>query len=371
MVRSPSLAGAILSGKPRNGPHRLRTGTGGKGAMRRLALLVGSILLALTALSWAGSAPVVIAQEGYTPDAEELAFVDLVNGYRASLGLGTLTLNYELGAAADYHSYDMATNNYFDHYALDGTDPGTNIQNFGYTGYPWAENIASGMATAQEVLIAWQNSPEHDATMRNPAFTEIGIGRHYNEASYYGWYWTATYGGGEAPAPVETAPAHVEILPEPVVAAPAADAPLLTQTELDGNVVLDGSTSTVQEPATIVTNDGGVVELQQPVVNADGDRAVSTGGNPVADGTGDTVIYGDINTGGVTGESIVYEPPSLTVAGDGPAPAPATTTTSTTTTTTTISSPPPAEPVVTDPTFSETTVTNISMEEGNGRAIGR
>jgi uncharacterized protein YkwD len=340
--------------------------------MRRLALLVSGLLLALTALTWAGSAPVVTAQEGYAPDAEELAFVDLVNGYRASLGLGTLTLNYELGAAADYKSYDMATNNYFDHYGLDGTDPGTNIQRFGYTGYPWAENIASGMGTAQEVLIAWQNSPEHDATMRNPNFTEIGIGRAYNEASYYGWYWTATYGGGEAPAPVEAAPAApVDTLPDPVVAAPAAEAPLLTATDVNGNVALDGSTTTVQEPATIVTEDGGVVELQQPVVNADGDRAVSTGANPVADGTGDTVIYGDINTGGVTGETVVYEPPSLTVAGDGPAPAPATTTTSTTTTTTTTSyTPPPAEPVYTDPTLTETTVTNISMEEGNGRAIG-
>ena len=338
--------------------------------MRCLALLVSSLLLALTALSWAGPAQVVTAQEGYAPDGEELAFVDLVNAYRASLGLGTLTLNYELGAAADYKSYDMAINNYFDHYALDGTDPGTNIQNFGYTGFPWAENIASGMATAQEVLIAWQNSPDHDATMRNPNFTEIGIGRAYNEASYYGWYWTATYGGGEAPAPVDAAPAPGDTLPDPVVAAPVEEAPLLTgTTDVNGNVSLDGSTTSVQEPATVITNDGGVVELQQPVINADGDRAVSTGTSPVADGRGDTVIYGDINTGGVTGESVIYEPPSLTVAGDGAAPAPATTTTSNTTTTTTITSA-PAEPVYTDPTFTETTVTNISMDEGNGRAIG-
>jgi hypothetical protein len=117
----------------------------------------------------------------------------------------------ELGAAAEYHSVDMAMNNYFGHYALDGTDAGTNIQNFGYTGFPYSENIAAGMATAQEVLIGWQNSPEHNATMTNPQYTEIGIGRHYNEASHYGWYWTATYGAGEGP---QTAP---EPLPAPVV----------------------------------------------------------------------------------------------------------------------------------------------------------
>jgi uncharacterized protein YkwD len=342
--------------------------------MRRLALLIAGVLLALTTLSWAGTAPVATAQEGYAPDAEELAFVDLINGYRAGLGLGPLTLNYELGAAADYHSYDMAANNYFDHYLFDGTDPGTNLQNFGYTGYPWGETIASGMGTAQEVLIAWQNSPDHDASMRNPAFTEIGIGRAYSETSYYGWYWTATYGGGEAPAAAPAAPAP-ETVAAPVAPAPAAEAPLLTSTDINGDATLNGATTSVQEPATIITNDGGVVELEQPVINADGDRAVSTGANPVASGAGETVIYGDINTGGVTGETIVYEPPSLTVSGDTPAPAPALVSepvpaTTTTTTTTSTAATPPAAPVSTDPSFSETTVTNITMDDGNARPIG-
>lgn len=338
--------------------------------MHRLALLAAGVLLALSTLvgTWAGTAPSVGAQGGYEPDGEEYAFVDLVNGYRAGLGLGTLTLNYELGAAADYHSYDMATNNYFDHYLYDGTDPGANIQNFGYTGFPWAENIASGMGTAQEVFIAWQNSPEHDATMRNPEFTEIGIGRAYSENSYYGWYWTATYGGGEAAAPVTDPAPAPDTVAAPV--APAEEAPLLTAADVNGDATLNGSTTSAEEPATIVTNDGGVVELQQPVVNADGDRAVSTGANPVANGTGDTIIYGDINTGGITGETVVYEPPSLTVSGDTPAPAPALVSEPPPATTTTTAAPPPAEPVYTDPTFSETTVTNISMDDGNARPIG-
>jgi hypothetical protein len=122
--------------------------------------------------------------------------------------------------------------------------------------------------------------------------------------------------------------------------------------------------------------------LPQNTVNADGDRAVSSGANPVADGTGDTVIYGDINTGGVQGESVVYEPPSLTVS-DAPAPAPALDTASSDgatyvepTTTAPADEAPvstdaaPAAPVYTDPTLSETTTTNISREDGNGRAIG-
>src|SRR5215213_7857888 len=238
MMRSPPHASAILSGNPQDGPHRLRTGSGGKGAMCRLASLFVSVLLALGMFAWISPAPAAFAQD--SADGEEWAFVELLNAYRGELGLAPVTLNSELGAAAAYHSVDMAANNYFDHYLFDGTDAGTNIQNFGYTGFPYAENIAAGMETAQEVMIGWQNSPEHNATMINPQFTEVGIGRAYGEGSHYGWYWTATYGGGEGP---QTAP---DPLPAPVE---VTDPTLVTDTAVD------------QAP-TVITNDGGVVELQ-------------------------------------------------------------------------------------------------------------
>jgi uncharacterized protein YkwD len=323
--------------------------------MRRLASLFVSVMLTLATFAWISPAPVVFAQEsGYAPDGEEWAFIELLNAYRGQLGLAPVTLNYELGAAAEYHSADMAMNNYFDHYLFDGTDAGTNIQNFGYTGFPYAENIAAGMATAQEVLTGWQNSPDHNATMTNPQYTEIGIGRYYNEASHYGWYWTATYGAGEG---VQTAP---EPLPEPVI---VTDPTIMTETIAPETVTI------VDEAPTVITNDGGAVELQQPAINADGEYVASSGTNPVADGTGDTYIVGDINTGNIQGETIVYEEPSLTVSGEAASPAPA----PETTTTTTATAPPPvaAEPVSTDDaTFTETTTTVIEMNPGNGRALG-
>ena len=96
--------------------------------MRRLASLFVSVMLALGTFAWIGTAPVAFAQgAGYSPDGEEWAFVELLNAYRGELGLAPVTLNSELGAAAEYHSVDMATNNYFDHYLFDGTDAGTNI----------------------------------------------------------------------------------------------------------------------------------------------------------------------------------------------------------------------------------------------------
>jgi hypothetical protein len=322
--------------------------------MRCLASLFVSVMLALGMFAWISPAPAAFAQD--SADAEEWAFVELLNAYRGELGLAPVTMNAELSAAAEYHSVDMATNNYFSHYALDGTDAGTNIQNFGYTGFPYAENIAAGMATAQEVLIGWQNSPDHNATMTNPQYTEIGVGLAYNEASQYGWYWTATYGAGEggrnAPDPL---PAPVEV----------TDPTLVTE------AVPPETVTTVDEAPTVITNDGGAVELQQPAINADGEYVAANGANPVADGTGDTYIAGDIDTGGIQGETIVYEPPSLSVSGDTAAPAPAPAP-ETTTTTTTATEPPPAAaaPVSTDATFTETTTTVIEMNEGNGQALG-
>ena len=342
--------------------------------MRRLALLFASLALAIGSAVSMLPAPVTAQDAGYSPDAEEWAFVDLVNAYRGSLGIGPLTFNYELGAAAEYHSVDMATNNYFDHYSLDGTDPGTNIQNFGYTGFPYSENIAAGMATAQEVLIGWQNSPEHNATMTNPQYTEIGIGRHYVEGSHYGWYWTATYGAGEAPqtAP-EPLPAPIEVTDPTLVE--VTDPTLVTET------IAPETVTTVTEAPSVTTTEGGVVELQQPAINADGDRVYSSGANPVADGTGETYILGDIETGGIQGQTIIYEEPSLNVSGNTTAPAPAPATTSEPVPATTsepapviYSDPAPAtvagEPVYTGTTFTETTTTVIEMNPGNGQALG-
>ena len=376
-LRLLPLAGAILSRDPQDGPHRLWTGLEGKGAMRRVAVVFASLMLVFGMLAVVSPAVTVHAQDsGYAPDDQEMAFLDLINGYRASLGLGALSLNYQLGAAADYHSYDMATNNYFDHYLFDGTDPATNMRNFGYTGSTTGENIAAGMASAQEVMIAWQNSPEHDAGMRNPNFTEIGVGRVYGEGSHYGWYWTTNFGGGGG-APVQTAPveqAPVEAVPVdavPVETLNAEPPPLIdpNAAQVSGNGDLSGSTTTWQEPGSVTTN-GNVVELPQNAVDADGRAATATGNNPVADGTGETVIYGDINTGGVQGESIVYEAPSLNVTG-GPAPAAEPVYTETTYVEPVYTEPVYTAPVTTtDQTMSETTITNISMDDGNGRAIG-
>jgi uncharacterized protein YkwD len=132
---------------------------------------------------------------GSSPDREEGAFLDLINEYRRKNGAGNLTIQNQLGAAADHHSQDMADKNYFSHKLSNGDSAEKNIERFGYSNWSYVgENIAAGHETAKAVMDAWKSSTEHDRNMRNKNFTEIGIGRAYNKRSKYGWYWTTTFG---------------------------------------------------------------------------------------------------------------------------------------------------------------------------------
>ena len=131
----------------------------------------------------------------YSPDREERAFLDLINNYRRKNGVGKLSLQNQLGAAAEHHSQDMANKNYFSHKLSNGDSPEKNIERFGYTNWSYVgENIAAGYETAKAVMKAWKSSREHDQNMRNKNFAEIGIGRAYDKRSKYGWYWTTTFG---------------------------------------------------------------------------------------------------------------------------------------------------------------------------------
>jgi uncharacterized protein YkwD/uncharacterized protein YraI len=127
-------------------------------------------------------------------DAEEVAFLALINDHRAASGLRPLSVSSSLSSAAAYHSVDMAANGYLAHTLLDGTTVVQNMANFGYQGGTHGENIAAGTETAAEAMQTWQASAEHNANMLNESFGAIGIGRAYDAGSQYGWYWTTIFG---------------------------------------------------------------------------------------------------------------------------------------------------------------------------------
>lgn len=139
-------------------------------------------------------------------ESEKSAFLVLINQYRQQNGVPPLAVSNALTAAAQLHSEDMATNNYFSHTSLDGRTFVDRIRQAGYTYNTWlGENIAAGYSTAQSVFNAWKNSPGHNENMLNPNFKVIGIGLAYDASSTYGWYWTTDFGGyddsGGSPPP--------------------------------------------------------------------------------------------------------------------------------------------------------------------------
>ena len=156
-------------------------------------------------------------------DAEEKAFLVLINNYRTQNGLPPLGLSYTLTKASQWKSTDMANNNYFAHDDLSRTWD-QRIRDCGYGYNTWlGENIAAGYVTAQDVFNGWKSSPGHNANMLGTNYTAIGIGRFYRAGSPYGWYWSTDFGGVSdgyvsisQPAPLQP----VATAPSPRVIAP-------------------------------------------------------------------------------------------------------------------------------------------------------
>jgi uncharacterized protein YkwD len=166
--------------------------------MRRIVVASVVVLLTATAACIAPSDHDEAAQLDESSlrglDTEEAAFLQLINDYRVSKGLGKLTATPLLNQVAYDHSLDMGQKAYFAHDDLAGNSPFTRMKNAGYRGGAMAENIAAGNATGAATFTQWKNSPGHDANMLGTRYKAIGIGRANVAGSPYRWYWTTDFG---------------------------------------------------------------------------------------------------------------------------------------------------------------------------------
>jgi uncharacterized protein YkwD/uncharacterized protein YraI len=171
---------------------------------RAVACLIGALAMVAPYAAGASAAPVapqspIAARFAVTSadaclDSDEVQFLSLINDFRGASGVRPLAVSASLSAAAAYHSIDMAEQGYLAHTLVDGTSVEQNMANFGYQGGTFGENIAAGTDTASAAMQTWQGSGEHTANMLNGEFGAIGIGRAYDPASQYGWYWTTIFG---------------------------------------------------------------------------------------------------------------------------------------------------------------------------------
>ena len=122
-----------------------------------------------------------------TPSNIELvraAVLCLINRERAQNGEPPLVLNAELQQAAEGHSHELVSADYFEHVSPSGVTPVDRIRATGYipsenVGYVIGENLAWGtlnLATPQSIVSAWIASPGHLANILEAQYTDTGLG---------------------------------------------------------------------------------------------------------------------------------------------------------------------------------------------------
>ncbi len=129
--------------------------------------------------------PAEAPQQGKTPEQAVLA---LVNDARAAKGCKALVIDDRITTAAQGHSTDMATNNYFSHVSQDGRTFDQRMKDAGYP-RPGGENIAKGYRTPEQVMEGWMNSKGHRDNIETCTFTTMGLG-----VDTRGWLWTQNFG---------------------------------------------------------------------------------------------------------------------------------------------------------------------------------
>ncbi len=123
----------------------------------------------------------------------ESQVIALINVERANNGLGPLSEQSQLAAAARVHSNDMACNHFFSHTGSDGSSPFDRMSRQGYSFSAAAENIAAGYGSPADVVAGWMGSEGHRANILG-TYVHIGVGYTYEPNSDWGTYWTATFG---------------------------------------------------------------------------------------------------------------------------------------------------------------------------------
>jgi uncharacterized protein YkwD len=124
-----------------------------------------------------------------TPEPGNIETIDtatlcLVNQERARNGELPLAPNAQLEQAAQGHSEEMVSDDYFAHIAPSGLTPVERVVATGYVpnsevGYTLGENIAWGtlqLSTPSAIVAAWIASPEHLANILYSPYVDTAIG---------------------------------------------------------------------------------------------------------------------------------------------------------------------------------------------------
>jgi hypothetical protein len=98
------------------------------------------------------------------------------NAQRGANGVGGLSLNAKLDAAAQASADDMAARNYWSHNTPEGNPPWIWVNNQGYSYQKLGQNLATGFSDEQSTINGWMASPPHRENLLDSGFSEVGFG---------------------------------------------------------------------------------------------------------------------------------------------------------------------------------------------------
>lgn len=165
------------------------------------------------------------------PAKIEIEVLNLINTEREKNGLHPLLWDMQLYGAAQSHSEDMASENYFSHTSLNGKEYSDRIREAGYDGTIVSENIGAGQTTAQQVFDDWMISDDLREDIMDISYCDAAVAHTMIEDSDWTDYWTLDIGrknGMERCAsvePVDEVEPKPESEPSPEPAAIEADEP--------------------------------------------------------------------------------------------------------------------------------------------------
>lgn len=99
-----------------------------------------------------------------------------INEARADAKAKPLQRSPLLDGAAQAYAEDMLRRGYYGHFSPEGQDVMDRVKASGYRPYKVAENVASGQASAAQVVEGWLDSAAHYHNLSDPDYRETGIG---------------------------------------------------------------------------------------------------------------------------------------------------------------------------------------------------
>src|SRR3990170_3016481 len=112
---------------------------------------------------------------GYAANIPPDEVIRLTNEKRAAAGVGALTTNATLSAAAQAKGADMLNKDYWAHISPDGTQPWYFFTSFGYKYRYAGENLARDFSDPASAVEAWMASPSHKENMLSSKYKEVGV----------------------------------------------------------------------------------------------------------------------------------------------------------------------------------------------------